>query len=146
MSTRFAQLLALSCAAFYLLGCSNAANASDKGTLKYTLTVQPQALKAKAGEKGAVKLLVKPDGSAHIDPRAPLLFEAKAGDKISVDKAELRHADGKETADKAVEFEVPFTAKAAGSDQIQVHADFFLCTAKLCERQVTDVKVPVTVQ
>jgi hypothetical protein len=65
---------------------------------------------------------------------------------VAIDKAELRHADGKETAEKAVEFEVPFTAKTAGSDQIKVHADFYLCTAKLCERQVTDVTVPVTVR
>lgn len=140
MTARFAL------AALVLFGCSNAASAADKGSLKYTISVQPEAVSAKAGEKGAVKLVVKPDGSAHIDPRAPLLFEAKSGDKITVDKSELRHADGKETADKTMEFAVPFTAKAAGSDKIQVHADFFLCTARLCERQITDVSVPVNVQ
>ena len=127
-------------------GATSPAQAADKGQLNYQLSVEPESVNAKIGDKGSVKLVLKPSGGAHVDPRAPLALEAKSTGTVSIDKATFAHADGKETAEKNVEFAVPYTAKTPGSDTIKVHADFYLCTAKICERQVTDVTVPVTVQ
>ena len=128
------------------LAAVSPARAAEKGTLSYQLTVQPESVKAKAGDKGRVTLVLKPQGPAHVDPRAPLSLEAKSGGAVALDKTQLKYADAKEGADKTVEFDVPFTARSAGSDKIEVHADFFLCTPKICERQITDVSVPVTVE
>ena len=43
-----------------------------KASLNYQLTVQPETVRAKVGQKGSVKLVLKPTGSAHVDPRAPM--------------------------------------------------------------------------
>jgi hypothetical protein len=133
--------------AFLILGCSGKpAAAADKGTLSYELEATKGPVKVKAGEKGAVKLSLKPLAGAHVDPRAPLSLEVTSGAAVQLAKTTLGHDDGKELATKVLEFEVPFTAKAAGADQIKLHADFYLCTAKICERQLADVAVAVVVE
>ena len=128
-------------------GCTQPAKADEapKGQLNYQLTVQPESIQAKAGEKGTVKVVLKPTGTAHVDPRAPMALAVTTTGAVTADKASLGHADAKEQSDKSVEIPVAFTAKTPGSDTIKVHADFYLCTEKICERQVTDVTVPVTV-
>jgi hypothetical protein len=120
--------------------------AADKGQLTYTIDATKGPVKVKAGDKGAVQVVLKPQGGSHVDPRAPLQLQAKAGSAVDLAKAQLGHADGKEADDKSLTFDVPFTGKVAGSDEIKVHADFYLCTAKLCERQIADVAVPVVVE
>jgi hypothetical protein len=141
-SQKRALVFAVALAALFAV---SGARAADK-TLQYQLSVNPEAVKAKAGDKSTLKIVLQPQGSAHVDPRAPLSLQAKSGTVVVLDKTDLGHDDGKETESKGVEFAVPFTAKAAGADKIDVHADFFLCTAKICERQIADVSVPVTVE
>ena len=134
--------------ALVLASCTSkpaAAADADKGQLNYKLTT-PEKVTVKAGGQGSVSLVLKPGGGAHVDPRAPMAFEVKSGSGVQLAKTSLGHDDGKERADSSVEFQLPFTAKAAGKDEIKVHADFYLCTAKLCERQVADLSVPVVVE
>lgn len=128
-------------------GGGSPARAEDgaKASLNYQLTVQPETVRAKVGQKGSVKLVLKPTGSAHVDPRAPMALAVVTTGAVTADKASLGHDDAKEQSDKSVEIPVGFTAKTPGNDTIKVHADFYLCTEKICERQVTDVTVPVTV-
>ena len=141
------RLAAASLSAVLALACtSKPAAAEEKGSLTYQLEVPPGPLKIKKGEQGAFKLTIKPQDGSHVDPRAPLNFAVKAGGAVALTKASLVHADGKELPTKALEFEVPFTAKAAGKDEIKVHADFYLCTPKICERQLADVAVAVLIE
>jgi len=120
--------------------------AEEKGRLTFQIDSTPGPVKAKKGEKGEVRFAIKPEGDAHVDPRAPMEIEVKAGGALELVKQKLGYADGKENAAKALEFQLPFTAKAAGLDAIKVHADFFLCNPKLCERQKADVTVAVVVE
>src|SRR2546430_3416626 len=125
----FAVLTALSLAAC----TSKPAEAADKdkGQLNYTLTVSEQ-VKVKAGADGKVAIVIKPGGGAHVDPRAPMAFEVKSGSAVKLAKTTFAYEDGSVRDDKSLELAVPFTGATAGKDEIKVHADFYLCTAKLC--------------
>jgi hypothetical protein len=131
-----------------LLGCSGKpAEAADQPKLNYKLT-RPEKVTLKVGQPSKVGIVIAPLAGAHIDPRAPLAFSIKSAGAgtFSIDKAALGHEDGKERDDKSIEFGVPVTGQKAGSDSVVVHADFYLCTAKICERQQEDVTVAVVVE
>lgn len=122
-----------------------AAEGPEGAALAYQLEVAGP-VKVKKGEQGAAKLVIVPKGEAHVDPRAPMELSATSGPAVELAKKTLGHPDGKETAAKGVEFQLPFTAKATGPESIKVHADFYLCTAKICERQKADVTLAVVVE
>ncbi len=141
------RLALASLAAMLALACSSKpASADDKGSLGYQIEATQGPVKVKKGAAASVKVAIKPQEGAHVDPRAPLALGVKAGGNVALSKAALTHADGKELPTRALEFEVPFTAQAAGAEEIKVHADFYLCTAKICEHQLADVAVAVLVE
>ena len=45
-----------------------------------------------------------------------------------------------------MEFDVPFTASAAGKDELKGTLSFFICTEKLCEKQKREIAMAVEVQ
>ncbi len=132
-----------------LLGCSGKpAEAADQPKLNYKLT-RPEKVTVKAGQPAKVSIVIAPQPGAHIDPRAPLAFTVKsatAAGTFKIEKETLGHEDGKERDDKSIEFGVPVTGQKAGNDSVLVHADFYLCTPKICERQQEDLTVAVVVE
>ncbi len=98
----------------------------------------------KKGEPGKARVEVVPRSDAHVDPAAPVSLTVSAGPNVKLEKEKLGRADAKETKAKGVEFDVPFTATA--SDQVKGKLSFFICTEKLCEKQVKDLALAVEVK
>jgi hypothetical protein len=106
----------------------------------------PKVLKVKKGEAARAKVEVVPRSDAHVSPEAPISLSLTAGPGVKLAKEKLGRDDAKETKGKGVEFEVPFTAAAAGKDEVKGTLSFFICTEKLCERQKREVAMAVEVQ
>src|SRR6266851_5178643 len=86
-------------------------------------------VKVHKGETGHARVEVVPR------PDAPISPTVSAGQSVKPAKEKLGRTDAKETTAKGVEFDVPFTAQAAGKDQLRATLSFFICTEKLCEKQ-----------
>jgi hypothetical protein len=106
----------------------------------------PKALKVKKGETARAKVEVVPRSDAHVSPDAPISLALSAGPGLKLAKEKLGRADARETKEKGVEFEVPFTAAAAGKDEVKGTLSFFICTDKLCEKQKREIAMAVEVQ
>ena len=103
-----------------------------------------KVVKVKKGETGKAHFEVVPRSDAHVDPAAPVSLTVTAGPNLKVEKPKLGRAEAKETKAKGVEFDVPFTATA--SDKLTGKLSFFICTEKLCEKQVKELALAVEVQ
>ena len=106
----------------------------------------PTVLKVKKGETSHAKVEVVPRSDAHVSPEAPISLAVTSGSGVKLLKDKLGRADAKETQAKGVEFDVPFTAAAAGKDELKGTLVFFICTEKLCERQKREIAMSVEVQ
>jgi hypothetical protein len=105
-----------------------------------------QTLKVKKGETAHAKVEVVPRSDAHVSPEAPISLALTSGTSVKLLKEKMGRADAKETAGKGVEFDVPFTAAAAGKDELKGTLSFFICTEKLCEKQKREIALAVEVQ
>ncbi len=101
----------------------------------------PKAVKVKKGVAGQARIEVVPRSDAHVSPDAPISLSLSAGPGLKLDKQKLGRAEAKETKEKGVAFDVPFTA--AGKEELKGSLVFFICTEKLCERQKREVAVLV---
>ena len=106
----------------------------------------PKVLKVKKGETAHAKVEVVPRSDAHVSPEAPISLSLTSGAGVKLAKDKLGRADAKETQAKGVEFDVPFTAAAAGKDEVKGTLSFFICTEKLCEKQKREIAMAVEVQ
>jgi hypothetical protein len=106
----------------------------------------PKVVKVKKGETARAKVEVVPRSDAHVSPEAPISLALSAGPGVKLAKEKLARADAKPTEAKGVEFEVPFTAAAAGKDEVKGTLSFFICTEKLCEKQKREIAMVVEVQ
>ena len=140
MRTLTALLLALPLAA------SAAPEAPGDGAHAYTIESTKGPLKLKKGATSSVHVEVVPRADAHVSPDAPLSVLVSSGPALKPAKAKLVRADTHETKAKGVEFDVPFTAEAAGKDEVKATVNFFICTEKLCEKQKRDVTLAVLVE
>jgi hypothetical protein len=120
-----------------------AASPDVPGTYRIEAT---KALKVKKGETARAKVEVVPRSDAHVSPDAPISLALSSGPGLKLAKEKLGRADAKETKEKGVEFEVPFTAAAAGKDEVKGTLSFFICTDKLCEKQKREIAMAVEVQ
>ena len=105
-----------------------------------------KVVKVKKGEAGKARVEVVPRSDAHVSPDAPISLTVSAGPALKLDKQKLGRADAKETKEKGVEFEVPFTAASKGADEVKGTLSFFICTEKLCERQKKEIALAVEVE
>ena len=64
---------------------------------------------------------------------------------LTLQKTQLGRAEAVQ-AGQGVSFAVPFTAGAAGTQEVKARLDFFLCTDQWCVKQVRDVTVTVDVK
>jgi hypothetical protein len=114
-------------------------------TRSYALRASADPASLKIGAGGTLRLAVEPTGAVHVDPKAPLKVTLTATPGLTLRKAQLGRQDAVQ-AGSGVSFEVPFTAAAAGPQELKAKLDFFLCTDQWCIKQVRDVTVAVTVQ
>ena len=105
-----------------------------------------KTLKVKKGQTGHAKVEVVPRADAHVSPDAPISLALTAGPSLKLAKEKMGRPEAKETKAKGVEFDIPFTAAAAGTDALKGTLSFFICTEKLCEKQQREIAVNVEVQ
>ena len=105
-----------------------------------------KTLKVKKGETATAKVEVVPRSDAHVSPDAPISLALTTGPGLKLAKDKLGRPEAKETQAKGVVFDVPFSAAAAGKDELKGTLTFFICTEKLCERQKREIAMAVEVQ
>ncbi len=105
-----------------------------------------KTLKVKKGQTGHAKVEVVPRADAHVSPDAPISLALTAGPSLKLAKEKMGRPEAKETKAKGVEFDIPFTAAAAGTDALKGTLSFFICTEKICEKQKREIAVNVEVQ
>src|SRR3954469_18016360 len=111
----------------------------------YKIETSP-VVKVKKGATGKAHVAVVPRSDAHVSPDAPISLTVHSGPAVKLEKEKRGRADARETAAKGVEFDVPFTAASAGSDEVKGTLSFFICTEKLCEKQKKEVSLAVLVE
>lgn len=105
-----------------------------------------KTLKVKKGETAHARVEVVPRSDAHVSPDAPISLALTSGPSLKLAKEKLGRPDARETKAKGVLFDVPFTAAAAGKDELKGTLSFFICTEKLCEKQKREIAMNVEVQ
>ena len=127
-----------------LLALLLAAAPDVSGTYRIETTKAP--LKVKKGATVSAHVEVVPRSDAHVSPEAPISLTVTSGPGLKIAKARLGRPEAKETKQKGVEFDVPFTAEASGKDVLRASLSFFICTEKLCERQKRELALQVEVE
>jgi hypothetical protein len=122
------------------------AAAGDQSAAGHSATYQVEAarsLRVKKGEKASARLAVVPRADSHVSPDAPVSVAVKGSRTLELPLAKLGRAEAKATAQKGVEFEVPFVAREAGPGALDADLVFFICTEKLCERHKEHVQLAI---
>src|SRR6266481_415200 len=94
----------------------------------------PKVLKLRKGEMGHAKVEVVPRSDAHVSPDAPISLALTSGPALKLEKEKLGRPEAKETKEKGVAFDVPFTASAAGKDELKGTRCFSFSTASPIRR------------
>jgi hypothetical protein len=131
-----------------LVGLAPAALAVDPSAevaTSYTVKGAAEPASLKAGAAGKVSFTIAPTGDVHVDPKAPLKVTLEASPGLALQKQQLGRADAT-PAGAGVTLAAPFTATAAGKQEIKAKLDFFLCTDQWCVKQLRDVTVVVDVK
>jgi hypothetical protein len=105
-----------------------------------------KTLKVKKGETASAKVEVVPRSDAHVSPDAPISLSLTSGPSLKLAKEKLGRPEAQQTLQKGVAFDVPFTAAAAGKDELKGTLSFFICTEKLCEKQKREIAMAVEVR
>lgn len=138
-------VLATTLAGLTWAATATAADPSADAATSYALRATAEPASLRAGATGLVRLLIEPTGAVHVDPKAPLKVTLGATAGLTLKKAQLGRADAVQ-AGQGVSFEAPFTAIAAGKQEVKAKLDFFVCTDQWCVKQVRDVTVAVDVK
>jgi hypothetical protein len=104
---------------------------------------EPASLKAAA--TGTIRFFIEPTGEVHVDPKAPFKLTLAATPGLSLPKTQLGRADTVQSG-PGVNLEAPFTATAAGPQEVKARLEFFLCTDQWCVKQTRDLVVKVDVK
>ena len=105
-----------------------------------------KVLKVKKGETAHAKVEVVPRSDAHVSPEAPISLAVTSGPAVKLQREKFGRPEATQTQSKGVAFDIPFTAAAAGRDELKGSLSFFICTEKLCERQKREIAMAVEVQ
>lgn len=111
----------------------------------YTVRASAEPASLKAGAGGTITLVIAPTGEVHVDPKAPLKVTLSATPGLTLRKSQLGRADSV-AAGQGLTLSAPFTATAAGKQEVKAKLDFFLCTDQWCVKQVRDLTVAVDVR
>jgi hypothetical protein len=134
-------------AALALLPAAARAGADDaEVAASYVLSSTQGTIKLKKGDRGAAKVSVAPKPGAHVSPDAPISVTLAGGPALDLPKMKLTRADSRPFADQGVELELPFSAKAAGSDELKASFTFYICLRDVCARQQKTLSFPVTIE
>ena len=101
------------------------------------------------GATGKLVLAIVPLSGTHVHPEAPLEIALTATAGVALSKAVLGHADAQARKDPKAEaprFEVPFTATAAGAQELRARLDFYICSDRWCVKHTRDVAVAIDVK
>jgi hypothetical protein len=131
-----------------LAGSALAAAAADPAAdaaTRYAIRASAEPASLKAGGAGTLRLAIEPTGEVHVDPKAPIQVTLAASGGLALQKARLGRPDAVATG-SGVTFQVPFSATAAGAQQLKAKLDFFICTEQWCVKQVRDLTVAVDVK
>jgi hypothetical protein len=131
-----------------LAGLAFAAAAADPAAdvaRSYAVRATAEPSPLKVGAAGTIRLAIEPTGVVHVDPKAPLKVTLEATPGLVLPKSLLGRADAVQ-AGQGVSFSTPFTAAAAGAQEVKVRLDFFLCTDQWCVKQVRQVTAAVDVR
>jgi hypothetical protein len=112
----------------------------------YRIETTKGPLRVKKGATVSAHVEVVPRSDAHVSPEAPISLTVTSGPGLKIAKAKLGRPEAKETKQKGVEFDVPFTAEATGKDELRASLSFFICTEKLCEKQKRELALQVEVE
>ncbi len=138
-------VLATTLAGLTWAAAATAADPSADAATSYALRATAEPASLRAGATGLVRLFIEPTGAVHVDPKAPLKITLSATAGLTLKKALLGRPDAVQ-AGQGVSFEAPFTAIAAGKQEVKAKLDFFVCTDQWCVKQVRDVTVAVDVK
>ncbi len=146
LAATFAATFAAALAA--LVGAAPTALAADPAAevaKSYTVKAAAEPASLKVGAAGKITFTIAPTGEVHVDPKAPLKVTLEASPGLKLQKAQLGRTDSVQ-AGQGLTFAAPFTATAAGKQEVKAKLDFFLCTDQWCVKQLRDVTVLVDVK
>lgn len=129
-------------------GLALAARAADPAAdvaRSYAVRASAEPASLRVGAAGTLRLSVEPSGAVHVDPKAPIKVTLAATPGLTLPRAQLGRPDAV-AAGAGVSFLAPFTAAAAGPQEVKAKLDFFVCTDQWCVKQVRDVTVAVDVK
>lgn len=120
-------------------------------TALYEVSAAGSVAKLAPGARGTVVLAITAKDGAHVSDEAPLRIELKAKgaalgkEKLTLADSVAKKAEGQKYADPR--FEVPVTAPAtAGQASVEAKLTFFICTEKVCSRQMKTVEISIEVK
>jgi hypothetical protein len=99
-----------------------------------------------AGKVETFSVEIVPKGHWHLNQDFPTEIHVSAGDDVSFPKAALSKADAAEFGEEKARFDVPFTAKAAGSHDVSCKLSFAVCTEENCVPEERTLAVALQVQ
>ena len=100
----------------------------------------------KAGELGRVVLELQTKGPYHVNQEYPLEISITSGADTTLPKAKFERADAAEFTKTKARFEVPLTAKAAGSVAVNANVKFAVCTDENCVPDERNLSLVLAVQ
>jgi hypothetical protein len=115
----------------------------------YRLQFEQTLFQAAKGQKGSLKVQLSvnvKDGYVHSQSPFSLNIDAPA---LELYKSQFRRTEAqvgaKDEKARALEFEVPFTAKLAGEHEVKAKVEFFLCMEKVCRKEAAEASAKVKV-
>jgi hypothetical protein len=139
------RLAILSAAVAGLALAAGAADPAADVASTYAVRASAEPASLRVGAAGTLRLSVEPSGAVHVDPKAPIKVTLAATPGLTLPRAQLGRPDAV-AAGAGVSFLAPFTAAAAGPQEVKVRLDFFVCTDQWCVKQVRDLAVAVDVK
>jgi hypothetical protein len=118
----------------------------DDAARGYLIETGDSTASLATGERGKLVLVIRAQGSWHVDPRTPLKVDLVAPAGLQLEKTRLGKKDVVDPKSESPRLEAPFTAAAAGRHDVRAKLDFFVCSADACVKQVREVAIPVTVR
>ena len=117
----------------------------------YDVSTEGTTTALKAGERGRVVISIHAKNGAHVSDEAPLRIELSSKEsklekeKVTLNDSLNRKKDG-ENEYPDPRFEIGFTPTAQGKTTVNAKMTFFICSEKLCARQVKNLTFPVDVK
>jgi hypothetical protein len=130
----------LTIAALLFASLAGTALAADN----YDLSINKPAAKAKS--RAVARISVRPKGAFHVNTEYPAKLTVAAPAGVSLEKEKQTGKEAAKLAKDALEFEVAFTADAAGTKSFTGELKFAVCTDTECKPTTEKVSFEVDVK